>query len=653
MPDPDTNGSSVEAQPAFEITTVPVGSYANPKYKAVAADDEAAKVVELLSELGAQEVARDALPTERTKLVVEGRLADWADYDDTRPANSMLFWVGHGEANPNGAWLAVHGTSKLMSEGGVHPTTVAAYIANQWARRRADGTWAAVVIEACGAERFVSLLSSELLRQPDSPKRLLLFGAGGKGQSFLGGFSERLRKALCSFTDNDTDIKLDDLMGRVRGYFTDGYLLPLDLIPVPTFRRRQVLPGGVTATVEVYAELQKYLRDLPDDERGHFVPKAQGAEQGELAWYFTGRAKERQQICDWLREKTSGLLIVTGRAGCGKSALLGNVLVYTNAALRQLLVRHRFIQDLPDHDRPPDDAFTEVVHLTGLTTAELVKRLLSVLGSKPAGTTLNESLEQLIALLHDREKPFTLLADALDESQEPTSIAASVLQRIAAQPGCRVVVGTRRSTKEGPDQPDTRDENLIDALGRGENTQVLEVPRDPVAIREYVSRRLGAARQKGQIPSDVSVEQIADLIQAQPGRQFLYARLAVHEILAQPELMQPQNIARLHELLAHDHRRLFAQAVERLAALNPVNEVLLEALALAMGRGLPRADRIWAIVAEALLDKSGTLVTEQDIDEILQVAAPYIMLDGEGGQSVYRLAHRTFQEHFVSGSGRD
>jgi hypothetical protein len=45
-----------------------------------------------------------------------------------------------------------------------------------------------------------------------------------------------------------------------------------------------------------------------------------------------------------------------------------------------------------------------------------------------------------ISLLHDREQQSTLLTDALDESQEPR---ASVLQRIAAQPDCRVIVGTR------------------------------------------------------------------------------------------------------------------------------------------------------------------------------------------------------------------
>lgn len=650
-PDTDFQQSSRDPQTSIEVTTVPIGQFAC--YDTLPADEEAAKVVALLAQLGATEVEREALPDERTQQVVTGLLADWARY--SRRTNGVLYWAGHGEANPDGAWLAVRDTDTPMSGTGINPPTLAEHISTHWKRRRDDATWAMIIIEACGAKRFVDLLNASLSGRYEPPERLVLVGVGGYGESHLGSFSTALAAALGSYTDNDTEIRLDDLMGRVRGRLAAGTLQFNNLSPVPTFPRRQVLPGGITATVDVYAELQSVLRSLPDDERGHFVPKAQGAEQGELAWYFAGRVTERQKICDWLHTHRNGMLVVTGRAGCGKSALLGNILVYSNAELRTLLVRHLFIEHLDKHQRPPDGAFTEVVHLTGLTTADLVKRLLWVVGNQPLAETLNESLEQLIVLLHDREQPFTLLADALDESQEPTSIASSVLQRIAAQPGCRVIVGTRRSTREGPDQPDTTDENLLDALGRGESTRIMEVPRDPDAIGEYVSRRLDAAQRMGTLPKTASVKDIAQLIKAQPSRQFLYARLAVHEILAQPELVLDENRGRLNELLAHDHRKLFGQAVERLAALNQVNPYLLEALALAIGRGLPRADGIWAIIAGALIDRKAEpcpAVSEADIDQILQVAAPYIMLDAEDGQSVYRLAHRTFQEHFLVGAGQ-
>jgi alpha-D-ribose 1-methylphosphonate 5-triphosphate synthase subunit PhnG len=632
-------------EPGFEIVTIPIGCFKT--YDPVAADNEAERVVELLEQLGGHRADREPLPEARTETVVNKLLADWAEY--ARPVNTILYWVGHGESKPEGAWLAVYDTRSPMRGTAIEPANLAAHIANQWANRCApeDNAWAMVVIQACGAERFVELLNSELFRSSNPPKRLVLISVGGYGQSHLGKFIDVLRSVLDSFTDNDTEIRLYDFVGRVNERLEAGFaLVELTGRPPPMLRRRQVLPGGVTATIDVYAELQALLPRLTNDERGHFVPKAQGAEQGELAWYFTGRAQERQQICDWLRATESGLLVITGRAGSGKSALLGNVLVYSNPALRGLLVTHHLIDDLPEHERPPDNAFKHVVHLNGLTTAGLVERLLKDLGSKPAGTTLNEALEQLVALLHERKQPFTLMADALDESRQAASIAASVLRRIAAQPGCRVIVGTRRSTKEGPDQPETDDENLLDALGHGANTHIVEVQRDRFAISEYVRRRLSAAKLSG----DRSVDEIAQLIQAQPGREFLYARLAVHEILADRTLAQPQNRSQLDELLAHDHRWIFAHAVARLSALNPLNAALLEALALTAGRGLPRADRTWATVAQALIDDPTAKVSDDDIATVLKVAAPYIMLDREDGQSVYRLAHRTFQEHFLGGA---
>lgn len=81
-----------------------------------------------------------------------------------------------------------------------------------------------------------------------------------------------------------------------------------------------------------------------------------------------------------------------------------------------------------------------------------------------------------------------ILVDALDEAQNPLAIASFILRRLAALPCGRVVVGTRASTKEGPDW-----------------------------------RRLRAA----ELPiSDTAIDDIAGLVRGQ-NRQFLYARLAV------------------------------------------------------------------------------------------------------------------------------
>ena len=121
---------------------------------------------------------------------------------------------------------------------------------------------------------------------------------------------------------------------------------------------------------------------MPHDERTHFVPKAQGAEQGELAWYFVGRDEERRQISTWLRTRQTGMLVVTGHAGVGKSALLGNVIVQMTAGLRDLLIRADQLRPIPEEERPPDGVFDAVILLTGMTAggSELVRRLAAEAG---------------------------------------------------------------------------------------------------------------------------------------------------------------------------------------------------------------------------------------------------------------------------------
>ena len=129
--------------------------------------------------------------------------------------------------------------------------------------------------------------------------------------------------------------------------------------------------------------------------------------------------------------------------------------------------------------------------------------------------------------------------------------------------------------------------------------------------------------------------EVADEVVARK-QPFLFARLAVYEVLADPRRVTSQ--ARFDELLAHGHAGIFTLAVARLAASDPVAESLLHVLAYSRGNGFPRSDGIWATAGSAL---AGTELSDLDIARTLELAAPYIMEDTEFGQAVYRLAHRT------------
>ena len=56
-----------------------------------------------------------------------------------------------------------------------------------------------------------------------------------------------------------------------------------------------------------------------------------------------------------------------------------------------------------------------------------------------------------------------------------------------------------------------------------------------------------------------------------------------------------------------------------------------------------------AAVAAALSDRP---FSDSHVAKVLKLAAPYIMHDSEFGQGVYRLAHRTFVEHYLRSDRR-
>lgn len=632
---------------AFQIVAIPISTYQHhPPLSQV--EIEADRIIELFREFGGRASNHPSIGRGLDETAVKDLLRNWV-IRPTAPSG-VLVWLGHGVSDGDDAWLASFETPDPINGNGIVPKTVADQIDSDWRKRAADeSAWALVIVEACGAGRFVSNVVSLLTK--NSPRRLALIGVGGDGAAYLGRFGDALSRTAAGYTVNDERVRLRDFLNRLEDFLPEDDVFLLHINNQLLLPRKRLIDTKVSAPVDTYQALVEFLAKLSPDERSHFIPKAQGAEHGELAWYFVGREAERRKISAWLRESTSGMLIVTGRAGTGKSALLGNVLIHTNPGLRELLVESRQLEREVAANLPPDHVFNAVVHLTGMTTSELVRKLADAAGvALPTAESAEpgQDLEAVLAVL--RARHFTILADALDEAQEPATIASTVLQRLATLPRTRVVVGTRASTREGPDQPFTTDQDLIDALGRGHAT-IMTIERDAAAIAAYVKLRLTfAVREEVGGASEAAVDRVVRLSSGRE-REFLFARLAVHEIIARPELLSPEFWEELETLLGSDHRTLFAAAVTRLTANSQTARQLLEALALARGRGVPRADRVWAVVAAAIA--GGSVPHETDIDHLLATAAPYIMLDAEDEQSVYRLAHQTFREYFLSSGGMD
>ena len=628
-----------QAAADFDITSIVIDEYAEcPPLEGLA--EEAAEIERMLAEFGGS--AGRPCPPGRTldERAVKDRLREWAGRDIP---SSVLVWLGHGASDGTDAWLACYDTPGQIQSNGIVPQTVADQIIRDWHRREPDETaWALVIVEACGAGTFVSRLDL-LAAQKVQLRRIAMVGVSGDSAGYVGELRKALKRTRDTYGNNDEHVLLIDFVSKLDEFLGDVAQVVYRNVGRHSFRLMRLVKANLSAPVDVYREWVSFLAELSPDERNHFVPKAHGAAHGEFAWHFVGRVAERQRIATWLRARSCGMLVVTGSPGGGKSALLGNLVVLANPALRDLLVRTGRLAPPDPNELPPDHAFDAVVHLAGLSTSDIVRRLADAAGvtlPSPEHVWSEEDMDHLAAGLAGRR--FTVLADALDEARDPVAIAGTVLSRIAQLSGGRVIVGTRTAIA-GDTAPAS--EPLLNALDGAHPTDVIRVPHDPVAIETYVRQRLLDARRTQRIDADDNViDAVAQRLGAhgdRADRQFLFARLAVHELIAQPELLAPSKSQILAALLEGNHRSLFASAVGRLTKASRTARPLLEALALAQGRGVPRSEGIWAQMATAL---AGSRIGERDIEDLLAQAGPYIMLDAEYGFSVYRLAHETFRE---------
>lgn len=289
----------------FDITSIVIDEYAEcAPLQGLAA--EASEIERLLAEFGG--AAGKPCPPGRMldERAAKNRLREWAARD---MPSSVLVWLGHGASDGTDAWLACFDTPRQIQGSGIVPQTVADQIVSDWHRREPDETaWAFVIFEACGAGTFVLRLD-RLVAERIRPRRIVMVGVSGDSAGYVGALHQALKRTRNTYENNDERVLLTDFVSKLSEFLGDVAEVVDRNVGRISFRPTLLVTANLSAPVDVYREWVSFLAELSPDERNHFVPKAHGAEHGEFAWYFVGRAAEHQLLeePDWRPWRTTDL----------------------------------------------------------------------------------------------------------------------------------------------------------------------------------------------------------------------------------------------------------------------------------------------------------------------------------------------------------
>ncbi len=285
---------------------------------------------------------------------------------DSLPPGSalVLLWASHGEMAPEGLHLIAKDTQK-----GAGPQLTPEYLAGILARCGASQVL--LLLDTCyaGAGVFDAQRVIDLVQRERSATRTW-FGVlasaldfeRARDGLFVGHLLRLLRNGPSNpelqrrWSAHNDGVRGDDVMDAlVKEWQEPGQ----NLKPAALGDAWPMFPNP------------RFDPEAPECVVDHLLFAAEGRAPDEEGVYFTGRKAQLDELVGWIQAGEPGVFVVTGPAGCGKSAIAGRIVTLSNPEQRARLLAASSLE----HTDPGEGSVDAHVHTRRLTIDQVVEEI--------------------------------------------------------------------------------------------------------------------------------------------------------------------------------------------------------------------------------------------------------------------------------------
>lgn len=390
-----------------------------------------------------------------------------------------------------------------------------------------------------------------------------------------------------------------------------------------------------------------------DEMAAHWGPRARGVLRAdEPGWLFTGRTVAMRAVLGAARAEP-GAHVITGRAGCGKSAVLSRLVALSDPAFRAAYPD--LIAALEASVCPGAGEVSAAVLAKGKTNQDIVEQLCHALGvavDPGSGESMIAALRAHLA--GRRAHPATVVVDAIDEAASPRSLLTEVLAPLCGDwtdPSVRLILGLR-SAEGDTGGGHTLSERYVATLAATRYRLDDDTYWAPEDLTAYATQLLVTGTAEHASPyagrHDLA-HRVAAVVARLAQRSYVLAQVAARSLAARDTVQDPDDQAwrdligdGLGSVLAEELAASFDDVEDRLRIV-----CVLQAAALAFGQGVPWR-RVWPAMATALAPQDAVLGDADIRSVLMHRLGGYLIRSLEDGQTVYRPFHDALRAALAS-----